>query len=61
VEVKSFLADGTTLVETFGPALVTNGTCKLYETGWTKPATKVQICYDFGWEMALDNVTYLTP
>jgi hypothetical protein len=59
VEVRSFDAAGN-VVETFGPAFVTNGACTLFETGWTRLSTRVEICFTHGWELAFDNVTYQT-
>jgi hypothetical protein len=60
LELQSFDANNNPL-EVFGPVPVTHDACALYETGWTQLAKRVEVCFEFGWDLAFDNVTYRTP
>ena len=34
--------------------------CGTFTTGFSKPATTVKVCFDHGWELALDDIGYVT-
>ena len=59
LEVRSYDASGN-LLEEFGPALVPSDRCGAYETAWVQAASRVEVCFEFGSDLGIDHLTYVT-
>lgn len=58
LSLRSFDAGGN-LVEVFQD-VVTPDKCRTIETGWTQPAHRVDVCFEFGSQLAISTVRYGT-
>ncbi len=59
VTLEAFNANGDP-VETFA-GTVTRNACQTFTTAWSRLVSRVKVCFEFGWEMAFDNVTFCSP